>query len=348
MDIIRIIAILLVIFTHTGETGVKLYTVDYMPVSRISQLLALMFDVIREINVPLFFMVSGALMLKKTISYKDLFLKYILRYIFITTAVSYFYYVFYLNGAWYDFSSFFKSIYGSWIVYHLWFLYSYIGYLLMLPLLKSLANGMRKKDYIYFAIIGVLFKGGLHIVGVLMGLGEIGIKCAMVTDNVFYPIMGYFFGVVLSENEYVLSKIKTRIFVIASVICVFANMCIVYWEKSVYGEFTENFLSALTVIPTLSTFYLVRRIFSKCVCPEKIEIIIAWCGELTFGTYLVSVYIQTGKMLLLHELLVQLMPRLPLVATILYVTAVWIVGMVITYMVKLVLNAGQRIKSKCV
>lgn len=57
LDVIRVAAAFLVIFTHTGNLGSKLYAFgDY---GLIRNGIYIMADTIRCINVPLFFMVSG-------------------------------------------------------------------------------------------------------------------------------------------------------------------------------------------------------------------------------------------------------------------------------------------------
>ena len=78
LDMIRIVAVFLVIFTHTGDIGSKLYVFgDY---GTLRNAIYIMADIIRCINVPLFFMVSGALLLGKKEAYKTLLKKRVLRY----------------------------------------------------------------------------------------------------------------------------------------------------------------------------------------------------------------------------------------------------------------------------
>ena len=61
LDLIRIVAVYLVIFTHTGDLGSKLYEFGDYDFTR--NIIYIMTDVIRRINVPLFLMVSGAVLL---------------------------------------------------------------------------------------------------------------------------------------------------------------------------------------------------------------------------------------------------------------------------------------------
>jgi surface polysaccharide O-acyltransferase-like enzyme len=71
LDLLRLIAIFLVIFNHTGERGYILF------ISKMGSPISLLYmaaSVFCKIAVPLFFMISGALLLKKEESLKQLFL----------------------------------------------------------------------------------------------------------------------------------------------------------------------------------------------------------------------------------------------------------------------------------
>ena len=78
IDFLKVIAIYLVLFNHTGVSGFVLFTVRqgtkmYFP---------LMFNAILiKIAVPLFFMASGALLLGKEESYRDLLCRRFLRFL---------------------------------------------------------------------------------------------------------------------------------------------------------------------------------------------------------------------------------------------------------------------------
>lgn len=75
-DILRILAIYLVAFNHTGDRGYMLFANSagsalYFPY--------MAFSVLCKIAVPIFFMISGALLLPKEESFKQLFQKRVLR-----------------------------------------------------------------------------------------------------------------------------------------------------------------------------------------------------------------------------------------------------------------------------
>lgn len=156
LDILRILAIFLVAFNHTGDRGYMLFankteSVLYFPY--------MMFSVFCKIAVPIFFMISGALLLPKEESLKQLFQKRVLRMTAVLIMVSVPYYYLFLRSNGVSVSNFLTYIYGNSATTALWYLYSYIGLLLLLPFLRSMVKGMKQKDFIYLFIGYNVFVG---------------------------------------------------------------------------------------------------------------------------------------------------------------------------------------------
>ena len=91
IDFIKILAILLVIFIHTGNEGFLAYQKQSNLFIQIFQLFLTSFC---KIAVPLYFMCSGALLLGKEESIQKLWKKRVLKYIIITIVFTLFYYIF--------------------------------------------------------------------------------------------------------------------------------------------------------------------------------------------------------------------------------------------------------------
>ena len=102
IEILRIIAICMVIFNHTGENGFEMFRTAYgTPL----WYLVILLDIISKAGVPLFFMISGVLLLDKEETLKELFIKRILRYGVIIILFSFIYYVrLYIHHPEYGFS----------------------------------------------------------------------------------------------------------------------------------------------------------------------------------------------------------------------------------------------------
>lgn len=146
IDFLRIFAIFLVILDHL--------VTDFMPTDEqgtIKSCLLFFFYQIIKTAVPIFFMISGALLLPREESYGQLFRKRILRFpgviiLFWTlqlTADSL------INGTPLSLRSFIRCCYGCNYVplqaWACWFLYAYLAMLLLLPLLRHLAHSMRDR-----------------------------------------------------------------------------------------------------------------------------------------------------------------------------------------------------------
>ena len=87
LEFIRIIAIFLVIFNHLD--GYRLYQSG----SGVKNVCYMILSIFTRINVPLFFMVSGSLLLGKTEDYKTVFTKRFSRFVSVLILFSFLYVV---------------------------------------------------------------------------------------------------------------------------------------------------------------------------------------------------------------------------------------------------------------
>lgn len=153
LDMLRILAIFLVVFNHTGDRGFMLFAAQTQSVLYFPYMLCSIFC---KIAVPLFFMISGALLLKKTETLKQLFSKRILRMTVVLLLVSVPYYFWLHRTQGIGVADFFTYIYGNSATTSLWYLYSYIALLLLLPFLRCMVQTMKRQDYVYL-FWGTLF-----------------------------------------------------------------------------------------------------------------------------------------------------------------------------------------------
>ncbi len=158
-DALRALAAFLVIVNHTNSYVFKA-TGPQDP----AWWLSLLWYYCSKIAVPLFVMISGACLLPKQDSYSKA-LGRTLRMVLVLVLFSYGYYLWDLwltHFTWakaLDFPAFLSSIWEKRITDSFWYLYFYIGLLVMLPLLQRLAAGMRKRDYQYFLCISFFTNG---------------------------------------------------------------------------------------------------------------------------------------------------------------------------------------------
>lgn len=337
LDLIKIIAAYLVIFTHTGDIGSKLYVYRDYELRR--DIIYVAMDAFRTINVPLFFMVSGALLLGKKESYYQLFKKYILKYSIVLLFISYFYYTVFNDKNWYDIWDFFKNVYSGNVVGILWFLYAYLGYLLILPFIRMMICNMTKADYRYLLIMGILFKGVIDVAGRLIIDCSFGVPCELISDVFFYPIMGYYFANIIEATCDKRIIIKGAI---ASTICIICTVGMTYWDMSNTGEFSERFLFSFTVIPTLFMFYFIKILGTKIMKYPFICRVINMLGDSSFGVYLFGLYLQV-RLIGIYFKISEILAAFPLLSCFLYVGSVVICAVLITQVLKRIPILGKYI-----
>ena len=139
-DLIRILAIFLVMYNHR-ETYIFYHHVPRMGLRYILSMCGAAFC---KCGPPLFFMVSGALILHKKESFRRIFRHRILRILIVMVILSIL-----IVALIPDSDSFLKTFFSGLN----WYLYAYIGYLLMLPFLRILVNHMTRKDMQLFFIL---------------------------------------------------------------------------------------------------------------------------------------------------------------------------------------------------
>lgn len=162
LDLLRIVACFFVIVNHTNSR----VFLDSTPKSLI-WFASVTYFFVSKIAVPIFFMISGYLLLGKMDSWQKAFSR-ILRIAIVLVGCSFVYAVFracYIErdpsfaGIMKDALNFYRKSPSN----ALWYLYTYMGILLMLPLLQKLALAMTRKDYHVFFVISCLFFSVLPI-----------------------------------------------------------------------------------------------------------------------------------------------------------------------------------------
>lgn len=158
LDILRILAIFLVLFNHTEAF---LHPFSHVPNS-LPEFGALVVSICDKVAVPLFFMISGALLLVREESIGQLLKKRVWRCVVVIAFLQVFQhgYAHFVHGATFGYMEFLRHCvvgldcqYGNWAV---WFLYAYLAYILMLPLLRVMVKHMTNLHFLYLFAVQIL------------------------------------------------------------------------------------------------------------------------------------------------------------------------------------------------
>lgn len=199
---IRLAACFFVIFNH-----LKGYVL-FMNSSGVKQLFYMLLSVITKINVPLFFMVSGALLLEKQEDMCTVLRKRVSRISLVILLFSLGIYTecrlyALAQGRDYEFTMK-RFVYGVFArnldeTGTYWYLYAYLGFLFMLPFLQRIAKHMSRSEFYMLLILHFVLWSMLPMCNLFLRLA--GYDSFFVAEEFsvpfasaafFYPLMGYY------------------------------------------------------------------------------------------------------------------------------------------------------------
>ncbi len=188
IEVIRLMAIMMVLYCHTSVNGLLYF--QQGKGNRSSQLAIFVYPLAAGC-VKLFFMISGALLLRKQESVNTVLKKRFLRFLIVTAVAVLIYYV--REGADVSAAGYFNALYKGGVLPQHWFLYSYLSFLLLLPFLQRMVAAISENSlYWYLWGLAILFELGFPLLQMLTGFGSVGLITPLLEQIVFYPLLGYF------------------------------------------------------------------------------------------------------------------------------------------------------------
>jgi len=252
----------------------------YPEVPMNSYIYALVFNGLCRVSVPIFFMISGALLLEQVADFKKntkRAVKFIVKTV-VWTLVFMVWDYFYLGDKY-----LLRNIFTTPVRNHFWYMYAMIGIYLTVPLWQKLAGGDSKELMRYFAILYIA------VMAITFALDYSKIKIYYEvplvggSSYVGYFIMGYAIRHYIDEI-----KIKKWIPVALWMLCVAATTLLTYKYTTKLGfhyETFSDFRSVFIGISAMSVFYLAMKM--KTPKPRKW---IAVVSKHSFNIYMMHVF----------------------------------------------------------
>ena len=327
LDLLRIIACFLVIVNHTNS-WIFMNNTPSQPVWFVS----MSYFFISKIAVPIFIIISGYLLLGKADSWKKSFQR-LFRIVAVLLVSGFVYVVFYAvrsNPATAISITVKKmlTIYLESPTNSFWYLYVYIGILLMLPFLQKLTSLMKRKDYHIFFVISFVCLSVIPVINHYIPLTALApwFEIPIFHTYIFLLFLGQYF------SKFEIKKTKTG-FLAAAVLFVAMlafNVVATFFEYTVSNEnylFFEDITLFPIVIESVCVFYMV----SFVRLPSKAAKIISHLGATTFGIYLIS----DLTIEVLYPVYASMCAFVsPMLAVIIFEAAVFVIGYVITLLLK--------------
>lgn len=334
IEVLRCIAIFFVIFNHTEEYGFDLYkeTAETLP-----YIIYLTISILCKAAVPIFFMISGAMLLGKEESIKTLYKKRVLRFLIVIIVVSACIVLYAVNDITIIFYKemigiFLSTIYQNPILYTYWFLYAYLGFLIMLPILRNLVKNMKKETYYYlFAVYGVC-KLGLPILEQIAHINlSDNLAMNLLEINILCPIVGYYLEHVLDIKS-IDKNMKILGTIIVCIIIVLAGILTTLRNPQLDNQNEETYIGYGSVVIAAYVFILIKAIFNNKKLPKILNKIILIIGGCSFGIYLEENML---RKIMLDKIVQPLSPVIStLPACIIAIICIICVGTIITFILK--------------
>jgi surface polysaccharide O-acyltransferase-like enzyme len=248
------------------------------------------YETIARASVPIFVMISGALLLNDSRSIPHFqFLKRRISKIgipLLSWSILYYlagvfshHYIFSLND-------FIAKLVTAKIIYHLWFMYTIVGLYLITPLVKILLQNASKREVEYFLglwiFASVLMKFMVHRVGF-----SLEIELFFVTNYVGYFVLGYYL------IKYHLSKKNIMYSQISLVLGLVGTFFLTYdgtlKNEGVLDQYWFEYHSISVLLTSVGLFTLFKDILFKS--KQSLNAYLQWFSQASFGIYLVHVLV---------------------------------------------------------
>ncbi len=327
IDILRVLAMLCVIWVHVG--GMK---TGSLPTSDTNCQWLIFLKSIVTWQVPVYVMISGRFFLdpERQMSFSKIFkaIKRLVIAFIVWNVVYQIYYILtdaYVGQNWKGILS--QSLIGP---YHFWYLYMIVGLYLITPFLRKITEEKRLSEYfiVLFFMFMLLTKYcvKLPFVGPTLDSMLNSMDMNFVLGYSGYYVLGYYL------RRYPLSdKIELMLYICGSVLLLSgaASNTICSIRENAYTERFTGYTNPNTIIVAVAIYTLFTKRIGKVQFSEKIKHLISILSEHSFGVYLVHALILSAfaaiglEPTILHPLLA--MPLITVLAFMITVVIVMIV-----------------------
>jgi surface polysaccharide O-acyltransferase-like enzyme len=287
VDLIRVVAIFLVVLIHVSGQ----LTNAWGKIPNDQWIIADIYGGIARVAVPLFFMISGYLLLPRSESLRIFYTKRMPKILIPFVAWSLIYLGWYCgnhpNICTPGFAWDLLLVQGTY--YHLWFLYSLISIYLVLPVLRLMVRPDTDKGILWYLLaLWLIFQPILTIAHKFWNF-SIKINAPLATGFLCYFVLGYLLG------EITLSR--TRIF-LSAIVWVFSALITIvgtYLFTRNSGEFDGffyDFVSINVILASSAAFMLLRWISEANIFASSTAYALMRTFAIsTFGIYLIHILV---------------------------------------------------------
>lgn len=250
LEVLRVISCINVVLIHVCN----LYSRSFGNISDGEYVFSVILNAMARTSVPIFFMISGATSLGSNYDMKKYAKKVInMALVLIVASVLYrIWNIIYFDRA-YDYLDIFKTP----TKLHLWYLYAYLGIMIMLPFLQSMFRNLDKKFEILYVVIWfvaliayrVLYRLDMSIAYPLPLVGT--------TYYVGYFVLGHLINKYLKEIK--IPKSVLYIIRYGSLIATITFMCYGSFSRNVHYDWYWQYRALFIALQSIAMFILIAK-----------------------------------------------------------------------------------------
>lgn len=340
IEFLRILCIWLVMFTHSSTSGFSLYlaqqTSPWFP-------LYLLVPFWVKTAVPIFFMVSGALLLGKDEPISVIFRKRISRFVQVILVFSLINYIFFYAVPEHHFSllRYLSITYTSNMATAYYFLYIYVSFLLMLPLWRAMVRSLTNTHYLYLIGLNLFFVGFIPVFSFLLFRGQAEMNGFLnpllaISEPSFYFIIGYWMENVLPDS-WITKRNLCRLGLAAAAGTVIAAVMTWFYGYTAGGlteAISQRFYDSFLFLNTAFLYCFCRYWFRHHEVSDTWKRRLIFLGSLSFGVMLFEEITRAVTHRLLTQVLLVHVPGFPFLDAVVWITTAFALGAVMTWLIK--------------
>lgn len=288
LEILRVLAIFGVILCHTESAGVHHYTET---ANNLNFWMGIFLASVSQCCIPLFFMITGAVLLNREESIAYVYKHRVLKIAIVIPLASLMQYLWGYRGHWdsMELIQFLQQLYEGRLSMPLWFLYTYLSLMMVLPFLQRLVKVIPdNRWFLYLILLWSLLYDLLTIPEYYLGWNHIQLDMPILSASVIASLMGYF--VEHRSEELFLKKKNVLILIGISGMLAALSMHVNYTTLSESRYVTMGYLFA--TVYAMTVFVVVRYICHFWKMPRLLEKAFCFAGAGTFGTYLIEIQLR--------------------------------------------------------
>ncbi len=312
VDLIRVLAIFLVVVIHTSGQ----LTNAWGKIPESEWIIGDIYGGIARVGVPLFFMLSGYLLLPRSESLGSFYRKRVLKIVipFVAWSIIYIGANCLRNPGLCTRDYLMQYILLKKTYFHLWFLYSLLGIYIIMPLLRLMVRPGAEKLLWYVVGLWIIFQPIRTFMDQFLHY-SLNFNSQLAVGFLPYFFLGYLLGEVRLTRAWL--SAAWALFVLGSAVTIVGT----YLITRSAGQFSGYFYDYMTigVIPsTAGGFLLLRRLSDAgWLSSERAHAFLRWVAGGTFGAYLIHVaFLYSLDALHFNALMGSGVWTIPLVATV--------------------------------